>query len=202
MLERIMGVFKLNPATFQEIEKDQNATTQAAIVVLLVGLLTGIGAAVAASVFNTALPAALEGLSSQVGESFDLSLVPRLSPVGAFINGLVGALLGWVVWSALTFFVGTRLFGGEADMGEMLRVIGFAQAPRLLSVFSFIPCLGGIISFAGAIWSLVAAFIGIREGLDLDTNKTLLTILVAFLGSLLISFLVGLVMGGIFSVTG
>ena len=48
MFQRIMGVFKLDKATFAEIEGDQSATSQAAIVVVLVALVAGIGAAVAA----------------------------------------------------------------------------------------------------------------------------------------------------------
>lgn len=76
-------------------------------------------------------------------------------------------------------------------MGEMLRVIGFAQAPRLLSVFSFIPCLGAILSLAGAIWALVATFIGIRQGLDIDNGKTLLTIIISFIIVFFVNFLIG-----------
>jgi hypothetical protein len=45
MLQRIMGVFMLNADTFEEIEHDQSATGQAAIVVTIVALLSAIGAA-------------------------------------------------------------------------------------------------------------------------------------------------------------
>lgn len=200
MLQRIMGVFKLSAATFTEIENDQTATTQAAIVVILVAILGGIGAAVGAIALNRAMPGIVEGLEGTLGEGFDMSLVPQMSPVGAFLNAAIGALLSWLVWSALTYLVGTKLFKGTADMGEMLRVIGFAQAPRLLSVFSFIPCLGGLLSLAGLIWALVASFIGIREGLDLDSGKTLLTIVVSFIGAIAVSFLVGLLLAPIFAI--
>ncbi|MCA9868675.1 MAG: YIP1 family protein [Anaerolineae bacterium] len=200
MLQRILGVFKLDKATFAEIEADQTATTQAALVVILVAVVAGIGAALAATMLNRTLPGVMEGLGDSLGEGFDMSLVPQLSPVGAFLNALIGALLSWLVWSALTYFIGTKVFNATADMGEMLRVIGFAQAPRLLSGLGFIPCLGGILGFVGLIWALVASFVGIREGLDLDTGKTLATIVIAFIGAWLISFLVGLVMAPLFAI--
>jgi hypothetical protein len=116
--------------------------------------------------------------------------VPTLSPIGAFLNGLVGALLAWVIWSALTYFIGAKLFNGESSFNEMLRLIGFAQAPRLLSVFSFIPCIGGLLSLAGWIWSLVASYLAIKEGLDLDDGKTILTVVISFLVVILVNLFV------------
>jgi hypothetical protein len=86
--------------------------------------------------------------------------------------------------------VGTTLFGGQADLGEMLRVIGFAYAPQILGI---IPCIGAIIGF---IWSLVAGFIAVRQGLDLDNTKAFLTIVIGFIAYLVVVFLVGLVLGG------
>ncbi len=199
MFQCIIGVFKLNAATFNEIEQDKTATTQAALVVVLVALISGIGAAIGAVMLNRTMPGLMEGLEGSLGEGFDMSLIPQMSPIGAFLNAVIGALLSWLVWSALTYFVGTKLFNGTADMGEMLRVIGFAQAPRLLSALGFIPCIGALFSIAGWVWALAASFVGIREGLDLDNGKTLLTIIVSFIGALIVSFLIGLVLAPLFA---
>lgn len=187
MLERILGVFKLDVATFEAIEHDQSATTQAAIVVGLVGLLSAISAAVGAVVANNALGT----LQTQLGSDFQLPIdIPTLSPIGAFLNALVGAFVAWLVWSFLTYFIGTRLFDGQADTGEMLRVIGFAQAPRLLSALGFIPCVGALLSFAGWIWALVATFVAVRQGLDIDNGKTALTVLLSFVVVILVNLFI------------
>lgn len=178
MFERILGVLKLNVDTFEDIEKDPQATTQAAIVVALVGILGAISAAVGAVMANNAL----SQLQTQFGSDLQLPFsIPTLSPLGAALNALIGAFVSWLVWSFLTYLIGTRLFAGEADMGEMLRVVGYGQAPRLLSVLGFIPCVGPLLSFAGWVWSLVATFIGIRQGLDIDNGKTFITVLLSFL---------------------
>ena len=110
---------------------------------------------------------------------------------GSFIGTLIWVFVGWILWSAVTWFVGTKLFGGQATLDEMLRVIGFAHAPQFLAI---IPCIGGII---GGIWSLIAGFIAVRQGLDLDNLKTLITILVGFIRVVIGQILITTVMGGV-----
>lgn len=187
MIDRIVGVLKLDVNTFEEIEADQTATSQAAIIVAVVAVVSAIGAFIGARAGN----AALSTLGEQFGSELEIPFsVPVISPIGAALTALIGAFVAWLVWSAVTYFIGTRLFEGKADMGEMLRVIGFAQAPRLLNIFSFIPCLGALLSLAAWIWAIAAGFIAIRQGLDLDNAKTLITILLSWLVAFLINLFV------------
>lgn len=165
MINRIIGVFKLDVNTFEAIEHDQSATTQAAVVVAIVAILSAIGSGIGASA---------------AGGGFFLS----------FVGTLVWAFIGWFLWALVTYFVGTSFFGGTATVDEMLRVIGFAQAPLLLSV---IPCIGAVI---GAIWALIAGFIAVRQGLDLDNMKALLTIAIGFIVYIIGSAFIGLITGG------
>jgi hypothetical protein len=78
--------------------------------------------------------------------------------------GVLFAVIGWVAWAAVTSMIGRRVFKGTTDMGEMLRVLGFAQAPRVIGV---IPFLGPV----AAVWVLVASVVAIREGLDCSTGS-------------------------------
>ena len=59
--------------------------------------------------------------------------------MGGALSQLVGALIGWVVWAAITLLIGTKVFGGTADMGEMLRTLGFAQSIGVVQVLGIIP---------------------------------------------------------------
>lgn len=147
LFNRIVGVFRLDPNTFEEVEHDPNALSQAAIVVAIVAVLTGLGSGFA-TIFGS--------------RQF----------IGSFFSALIWSFVGWILWSVAAYFVGTSLFGGKADLGEMLRVIGFAYAPLMLGI---IPCIGGII---GTIWAMVAGFIAVRQGLDFDNTKALLTVIV------------------------
>ena len=147
MFERIKGVFKLDVKTFEEIEHDSNATSQAAIIVAIVAFLSAIGS----------------GLAAQYSQS---------SFLGSFITTLIWTFVGWFLWAVVSWFVGTKFFGGQTTIDEMLRVIG-------------------------GIWSLIAGFIGIRQGLDLDNTKAFLTILVGFLFFVAGSLIIQMVMGGL-----
>ena len=91
------------------------------------------------------------------------------------LGGLISALLGWLLWAGITYLIGAKLLGGTATWGELLRTLGFAQTPGVLNLLGVIPVLGGIVRFAVAIWVLIAGIIAIRQALDVDTGKAILT---------------------------
>jgi hypothetical protein len=163
MFARIIGVFKLSSTTFEEIEHNTSLTLPAALIVLLVALVTGVG----------------NGLAGRfIHRNF----------FSGFFGGLIGVLIGWFIWSAVTWFVGTRFFKGEADLGQMLRVIGFAYSPLVLSI---IPCVGGVI---GIIWAIAAGFIAVRQGLDLDDMRSFLTVVVGAFFYVLLTAILNLIL--------
>jgi hypothetical protein len=95
------------------------------------------------------------------------------------------------VWAGITWLIGTRLLGGTATWGELLRTIGFAQTPRLLSILAFIPVLGWLIRAVVAIWLLLAGIIAIRQALDFGTGKALLTAFLGWAGVMILAVIVG-----------
>ena len=85
------------------------------------------------------------------------------------LAGVVSALVGWLMWTWLTYLIGTRLLPGaatRADWGELLRTTGFASAPGILRVLAVIPLLGWLVYFVVAVWMLVAYVIAVRQALD------------------------------------
>ena len=105
-------------------------------------------------------------------------------------------VVNYYIWAYVTYFVGTRFFGGTADPGEMLRVLGYAHTPQLLSLLSFIPCVGPIINLAAMVLSLVATVIALREALDFDTGKAIITGVIGWVIIVVISMIVGTVFLG------
>lgn len=97
-----------------------------------------------------------------------VALVAVASAIGSYstgggvgvISAIVSAFAGWLVWSALTLFIGTKVFDGTADMGEMLRTLGFAQSVGILKVVGIVPILGWL-----AMVAVVALFAGLAMGL-------------------------------------
>jgi hypothetical protein len=98
---------------------------------------------------------------------------------GGIIGAVLGQLLGWALWAGLTYLVGTKLFGGTADWGELLRTLGFSQSPGVLYALAFIPVLGGLLRFVVGIWVLVAGVIAVRQALDVTTGKAVATVAVS-----------------------
>ena len=77
--------------------------------------------------------------------------------------------MGWIVTSALIYFVGAKLFPDEntqSNLGELLRAIGFSYAPGIIRILGFNQDLLVITFFGSGIWSLIAMVIAVRQALD------------------------------------
>lgn len=101
--------------------------------------------------------------------------------VGAALSLAIASLLGWLIWAGVTYLIGDKILGGTATWGELLRALGFAQAPGVLMAFAFLPWVGGLLVFVVAIWTLMAGIVGIREALDFSTGKAVLTAVLGWL---------------------
>jgi hypothetical protein len=168
MVDRIMRAIRLDWTVFREIAEDPNAMTEAAIIVVVVTLLSSIGSSIASG-------------------SFIVSFI---------VGWIVSILIGWIGWAVITYFVGTMLFQGKSDIPEMMRVLGYASAPRLLGIFGFIPCIGWLASLAGAILALIAGVFAIREAMEFDTGKAVITVVVSWVIAFVITFAISLIVGG------
>jgi hypothetical protein len=122
------------------------------------------------------------------------------SGTGAILGGLITGFLSWLVWAAVTNFVGTRLFGGTADWGELLRTLGFAQAPGVLWIFALLG-LAPLLKYVIGIWMLLTGIVAIRQALDFSTGKALLTALVGVLAMMGVAIGVAMLFGGLVGVS-
>jgi hypothetical protein len=163
---------------FEEVERDETATQQAAIVVGIAAISSAIGAAVYAILTRGQVPA-----GTVAG-----------GPVGMFIITLVGFFLGWIIWSYVAYFVGTRMFGGTATPGELLRCVGFAQVPGIAGILRLIPVIGPIITFVVWIWSIYVGFVAVRQALDLDNTKAILTIIIGGIAAFIIQAIIAVIL--------
>ena len=181
LIERMIRAARLDIDLYEEAERDTTLTNQALQVVVLVAILGGIGA------FLGALLATAFGQSPVgIGEA-----IVRL------IVGILNAVITWAVWAFLTYFIGTRVFNGTATWGELLRTLGFSYSPGVLTFFIFIPCLGALLALAGWVWSVIAGVIAVRQALDFDTGKAILTVVISAIVAIIIYFIVFAVVAGI-----
>ena len=161
--ERLIGAARLDVAVYEEVESDTTATGQAMGVVLLSSVAGGLGAPAIAGA----------GLSG-------------------FVLGGIAALIGWGTWAFLTYIIGTRVLAEpqtRADVGELLRTTGFAQAPGILRAFGGIAGLGPILLTIVSIWMLIAMVIAVRQALDYSTTfRAVGVCLIGWCVSIVISF--------------
>lgn len=85
------------------------------------------------------------------------------------LAGLSAGLAGWVIWTWLTYHIGTRWLpesATKADWGELLRTTGFATAPGILRVLALVPDIRDKVLLFTAAWMLVAFVLAVRQALD------------------------------------
>lgn len=169
-LQRLIGAAALDVAIYEEVEADAGATTQAFAVVLLSSLAAGIGSG---------------GLAG-----------PSLSSV-LFISML--SLLAWAAWAVVTLEIGTRILPGaqtRADIGQLLRTIGFASTPGLLRILGVMPSVSAPVFAVTAVWMLAAMVVAVRQALDYQsTGRALAVCALGWVLAIVMFIVIGLLFG-------
>ncbi len=168
-LDRMLRAAKLDVNLYEEVEADTGAMRQAMGVVVLSSIAAGIGSI------------ATGGL-------------------GGILMGTIAALIGWYVWAFLTYYIGTKFLPEpqtRADLGELLRTIGFSSSPGLIRVLGIIPGLGGVVFIVASIWMLVAMVIAVRQALDYEsTLRAVGVVVIGWIIQALIFMLLFSILGG------
>lgn len=141
IVERMIRAARLDPSLYEEVESDSTATGQAALVVVVSSLAAGFG-------------------------SFGVGL-------GGLLLATTSALLGWVVWAVLIYVVGVKLLpepATKSDIGEMLRVLGFASAPGIIRALGVVHALSGITMLVSSVWMIAAMVVAVRQALDYQST--------------------------------
>jgi hypothetical protein len=139
---RMLRAALLQAALYEEVEADRGATSQAFAVVVLAALATGIGA-----LGNSGAP-------------------------GLLWHTLLDVAL-WYVWAWVTLWIGTRLLPTpetRADLGELLRTLGFACAPGALRVLAVYPPFAFAAFTLCGLWMLAAMVVALRQALDYEST--------------------------------
>lgn len=154
---RLLAAIALDRSVFHEVAADPAALAQAGVTTLLGGLALTVGTA---------------GLWP-----FDDEPLSAMS-LG---SGGIGALVGWVVPTAILWLVGVKLLRAEAPLGGLLRAVGLAAAPQLL----YLGCAGARLVNGGSAfeWSVAvvawllsqaALFLAVQQIFGTGAVRTLL----------------------------
>lgn len=158
--DRVLGALALRASTYEDVEHDATASGQAAVVVIAAAVSSGLGAL-------------------------------RLFGWPGLLRQTVVSLVAWIVGAAVVWIIGTRILPGrktEGGVGQLLRTLGFAQAPGLFSVLYAVPGLGWFAPLAVAAWLLLAVIVAVRQALDYEsTLRAMVVCLLAWLAWLAVS---------------
>ena len=109
------------------------------------------------------------------------------------ISGLT-AIITWFVWAIFIYVIGVKLFpekSTKSNHGELLRTIGFANAPGLIRVFGVTPDLMFVTFIGSQFWILACVVVGVRAALDYKSLwKALGVVIVAMLIQGVLLFLI------------
>ncbi len=148
---RIKRAVQLESALYEEVEHDKSALPQAAVVVALSSVAAGVG------------------MMSGAG-------------IEAFFWWTVASLVGWLFWAWVVTLAGTFLLpepGTSSNLGEMLRVLGFASAPGFLRILGVITPIRDVVFVAASVWMLVATVIAVRQALDFKSTGRAIAVCLA-----------------------
>ena len=192
IIKRLFGVFTLRPNIFDNIGQDPAATWQAALIVGIVGFSAAVRAAISSGIWGVAFRASNLGLGLIDGAIADIGFrLPVLNgPIPAILSTFVGAYVSCLLWALVTWLIGEYIFQGDTGFAELARITGYAKAPQILSGLGFIPGIGWIARLVGWVWMLFATFFGVKQGLELSSGKTLLTVILSSLVTFLVNWFV------------
>jgi len=137
-VSRMLRAAKLDAQLYEEVEADESSMAQAIGVVALSSFAAGLGTIAQSGVIGVLL-------------------------------GTILAMVAWYIWAWFTYLIGAKLLPEaqtKADLGQLLRTIGFSSSPGLIRSLGLIPGLGPFVFPIASIWMLVAMVIAIRQALD------------------------------------
>jgi hypothetical protein len=166
IIDRALGVLQLNDSTYEEIEHDTAATTQAAIVVAV-----------------TAIAGAIGGLSEGAGGFFS-------GLIGAFIGWAVGAAAVYFVGTRILPSTET-----EADFGQVLRLIGFASVINVVNILGIFGDAGRAIAGIISLYGIVLFVKAIKHSLEMSTGRAIATAIGAFIAVFIVIAIIAAIFG-------
>ncbi|UCF57220.1 MAG: YIP1 family protein [Deltaproteobacteria bacterium] len=171
--DRMIRAAKLDATLYEEVEADTEAMGQAVGVVVLSSVAAGIGT---------------------ITRGGFAGVIPSI------LLGTIFALIGWFVWAYLTYFIGTKFLPErqtKANLGELLRTIGFSSSPGLIGVLGVIPGLSSVVFYIASIWMLVAMVIAVKQALDFEsTFRAFIVVLIGGIARVIIFALLFSILGG------
>jgi hypothetical protein len=178
LMNRIMGAYMFRKEVYADVEKDVSFTSTAWMLIAVFSFLSQLG--------------------SRAGALANRGVVGWIL---AAIVGTVFAVIGFALSAFVISWVGKTFFQADVNFGEVVRVLGLAsvwQVVGFVGILSIISaglvCILSPLLIVAAILSLAAWLIAVKEALDLDWTKTIITVIIGFIVNWIILAIAGVVL--------
>lgn len=169
---RLMRLVRLDTTVFDEVRLDASATVPSVVVAVASTFLAGIG-----------------GLLWWMVAGFEETGDVLIKSV---ILGSIFAVALWIAWVAIVYAILTQLFRAQADIQQLVRVMGMAAIPLALMLLMFIPQLDFGIGLASLALFFGLTNIAIQSATDASPGKVLVANFAGFaVWAIVLGFLVG-----------
>jgi hypothetical protein len=150
MLTRVFKAMIFNTATYAEVAEDNEATIDAAFLILIY-------------VMAATIPNAMNVSATWL-------MIALVIPL---------ALIEWLVFAGLTCVFAGRLFHGEGTLPGIYRAMGFSVSPGIFYLLAAIPTVGVCISALISFYIFVANVIAAKAAMKIGIVATLVSMFLA-----------------------
>lgn len=120
--------------------------------------------------------------------------------IGGLVVGLLGPLVGFVIFAGVLYYVGKQQ-GGTGTQDEVFYTCALYTAPLLAvtGVISAIPLLGCLllpVTLILGLYQLYLGYLASRSSMNLDQNKAIISVVAAILAQWIVGLIIATVIGG------
>lgn len=175
LMDRIVGALTFRSGVYKEVEEDTTFTATAWLLVIVVAFLNQLGSHASGRIARW---------------------------IGGSIVGTIGAVIGFAVAAFVINWIGRVVFNADVSFEELVRTLGLAYVWNVVAVVGVVTsfsgalrCLLAPVTILAAILSLIAWVVAVKEALDLEWGQTIVTVILGWLGMMVIMAVAGLVLG-------
>lgn len=121
------------------------------------------------------------------------------SGLGAFLNGIIGTLVGFLIFTYLVYYIG-KIQGGTGSLDNVAYTFALFWAPinvlvAVISLILLITLIGifliPFLTIGALVISVYFAYLAVQSSMNLrESGKTWITLAVAFVGTLIASMVI------------
>lgn len=176
-MDRIMRALTFKSDVYAEVEQDSSFTTTAWLIVAVVSFLNALGV----------------GTIGNVGSWL-------LSALGS----AVFAVIGFAISAFVIDLVGRVVFKAESSFSEVVRTVGLAYIWQIFGLLGILGalapaliCIVAPVKFIAWILWIIAAFIAVKEALDLEWLQTIITVVLGWIAFFVVFMIGGLILAAL-----